>query len=68
MVLRLCHHSPDVLGRQGARGFITAFARNLVVTLSAPLNLSAYMCGLARRCPFWVFTEFTLFYIAFLVL
>lgn len=38
---------------RGARGFITAFARNLVVTPSPALGLSAYVWRLARYC-LWV--------------
>src|SRR5439155_1196474 len=48
MQLRPCLH--PLLGQE-ARGLVTAFARSLVVTPSITLGLSAYIYGLARRCP-----------------
>lgn len=61
MQSRLSHHLHIHVG-QGARGGITAFARPLVVTPSATLLGAAAWHGIDLL---WLFTVFTLFYIAF---
>lgn len=46
-LLRLSH---ALWKRPGSRAFITAFARNVVVTPSIALGIAPYIDGLARYC------------------